>query len=967
MTIGGSAGVETEATSETIPVTNNPTSSFLPRRAASWGVPSMILVLAAFFGCDSSTSDRNADGGSGVDVPNSLHARLLSSGTCRADGAQVRIRPANWTPFTGTTSPGWDTTSSADGSFAVALTDTGSWVLEARDSAGGCGAIRTIDTDSLKGRSLVQLGALVLEKFGSIEGALATAGSGTDSAAKWSIVIPGVDVVATPDGNGIWRIELVSAGSYTPIAVFKGVPEQVPIGQVQVAPQATTIAPPTVVAIQDGSTDRVVRGRATTSTGARAAGGSVKLLDISGSGLPDRGFVVDDSGRYAFALPDSGSWILRIACGQELFADTLEPSDLSESVASTRTRLSLVRLEAAASLSGAILMPIGVGTAPGSPSEWIVTIEGAGERTSSRAEASGQFLFTGLAAGTYSLSAANANTSRDTSLGSLAVASGTATRAAATTITSGMADPGLEWIEGRAGSAAGPAAKARIVALPESVGIAPPTSKRQQVLVDMLGMSGTADDSGRFSLQFPESTPYRLVVLDSSGKTGRSLPWGPGTDTSTISDLRLLPLGSSRIRLDLPPGLPNFHRYSGFTWSILGTTRRISTSSPDVEAPLRLDSLAPGDYRSVVLDVNTGKALPFEFPLRIPSGGTFDTTLAIRPSHLEDSSAWKSQARLEVVPPQDAIDIAGFPLRLRLDSFVDFASSSADGHDIRILDAKGNWLPVWFSRWEPAAHRAEAWVLLDTLRGGRPTELTVRSGNPTAATLSNFSSDSVFRPQDGWIGAWSGSDGRSLMAGTPAFELSSVRSDTGFSDGGMRFDSFSRAVAKIPDGAIAQGYTLLVNLSTTRSEIDVPSYFGIQSNSGHQTHALWAFREFGDTAKPLVMCKDVVDNTFFGSPDLPVPLVADRWTQFVFAGSGDSSIVAQGFLDGEPDAQVVVRPAPPLSGASEIVLGGVVPDTTGFEGIVGEVRLFRGAWSSSRRALEARNWDPRSTWIRRKP
>lgn len=927
----------------------------------------MILVLATFFGCDSSTSDRNADGGSGVDVPNSLQARLLSTGTCRADGAQVRIRPADWTPFSGTTLPDWNTTSSTDGSFSVALTEPGSWVLEARDSAGGCGVLRTFDTDSSKGKSTLQLGVLALEKFGSIEGSLASAGSGTDSVAKWSIVIPGVDVVITPDSNGIWRIELVPAGSYAPVAVFKGVLEQVPIGPVQVAPQTTTIAPPTVVEIQDGSSDRIVRGRATVSSGAWAASGNIRLIDISGSSLPERNFVIDDSGRYAFALPDSGRWLLRIVSGTEAFKDTLEPTDLSGGLVPTKARLSGIRLEAPGALAGAILMPLGIGTGPGTPSDWTMTIQGAGVDTTVPVGGSGQYLFTGLAAGTYSLSASNTKDSRDTSLGNLAVAAGSVTTLPATTITSGMADPTATWIEGKATISNRPAAKASIVALPESVGVVAATSQRQRILAEVFGIFGQADDSGRFSIQLPETPPYRLIVMDSSGKTGRALLWGAGADTLTLADLRLEPLGAARLGLSFPSGTPIFHRYSGFTWSILGTTRRISTSSPDIGARMGIDSLATGEYRSVVLDVNTGNALSFEFRLRVPPGGTFDTTLAIRPSHLEDSSAWKSEVRLEVVPPQDVVDVARFPLRVRLDSFVDFASSSTDGHDIRIMDAKGNWLPVWLSRWEPATRRAEAWVLLDTIHGERPTELVVRSGNPLAATLSTFSSDSVFRPEDGWVGAWSGSDGRSLMKGAQPFELSSVRSDTGFSSGGMRFDSFSRAVAKIPDGAIAQGYTLLVNLSAARSEIDVPSYFSIQSNSGHQTHALWGFGELDDATKPFVMCKDVVDNDFFGSPDLPVSLLPERWTQFVFTGSGDSSVVARGFVDGQLEAQVTARPAPPLSGASEIVLGGVVADTTGFEGVVGDVRLFRGVWSNSRLTLEARNWDPRSAWIRRKP
>lgn len=967
MTIGGSAGVETEATSETIPVTNTRIFHFLPSLAAFPGMPSMLLLLAAFFGCDGSTSDRNADGGSGVDVPNSLQARLLSTGTCRADGATVRVRPADWTPLSGAADPGWDATSSADGSFVLPLTDTGAWVVEARDSIGGCGALRAVDTDSSKGRIRIHLGDLALERFGSIEGSIATAASGTDSVAGWSIVIPGVDVVITPDSNGIWRIELLSAGSYAPVAVFKGLPEQVPVGTVQVAPQTTTVAPPAVVDIQEGSVDRIVRGWATTSTGVRAAGGSIRLLDMRDASVPGRNFAIDDSGRYAFSLPDSGRWLLRAASGTETFADTLEPSDLSGGLAAARTRLAGIRLQAPGAVSGAILMPIGIGTGPGVASDWTMAIRGAGFQAVAPVDGSGQYLFTGLEAGAYSLSASNGKTSRDTSLGDLVVAAGSTTLLPATTITSGMADPAGKWIAGRATASNRPAAAARVEALPESVGTVAATSQRQRVLAEMYGISGRADDSGRFSLQLPETGPYRLVVTDSSGRNARAIPWGTGADTTRLADLRLEPLGWARLGLALPSGTPVFHRYSGFTWSILGTTRRISTSSSDFGARLEIDSLATGEYRSVVLDVNKGTSLPFEFRLRVPPGGLFDTTVAIHPRHLEDSAAWSSQVRLEVVPPQDAAEVVGFPLRLRLDSFVDFESSSADGHDIRILDAKGNWLPVWLSRWEPAAHRAEAWVLLDTLRAATPTGLVVRSGNPTAARLSTFASDSVFRPQDGWIGAWSGSEGRSLMAGTPAFELSSVRSDTGFTDGGMRFDSLSRAVAKIPDGAVAQGYTLLVNLSTTRSAIDVPSYFSIQSDSGHQTHALWAFREFGDTAKPLVMCKDVVDNEFFGSPDLPVPLVPDRWTQFVFTGSGDSSIVAQGFLDGRLDAQVVVRPAPPLSGASEIVLGGVVPDTTGFEGIVGDVRLFRGVWSASRRAVEAANWDPRSSWIRRKP
>ena len=105
-------------------------------------------------------------------------------------------------------------------------------------------------------------------------------------------------------------------------------------------------------------------------------------------------------------------------------------------------------------------------------------------------------------------------------------------------------------------------------------------------------------------------------------------------------------------------------------------------------------------------------------------------------------AAWARSAELSLNTAPSGAGIAstltGFPLLVRLtaDNF-DFAQARPDGGDLRFAKPDGTPLPYEIERWDPNLRAAEAWVRLDTLRGGDSSQsIRMYWGNGAAADSS---------------------------------------------------------------------------------------------------------------------------------------------------------------------------------------------------------------------------------------
>lgn len=193
----------------------------------------------------------------------------------------------------------------------------------------------------------------------------------------------------------------------------------------------------------------------------------------------------------------------------------------------------------------------------------------------------------------------------------------------------------------------------------------------------------------------------------------------------------------------------------------------------------------------------------------------------------EDYGAWAHAAdlRLDTSPSGAGIGstVIGFPLLVRLNAAnFDFSQAQPGGRDLRFAKPDGTPLPYEIERWDATARAAEAWVRLDTLKGGDASQaVKMYWGNPAAADSSR--GPSVFGAANGYAAAWhlggGGTAARPNAAGgSPAAPVRYA---------GTEAAAGVIAGADSLDGAAAGGY------------LDVGS--GYAELSGGMTFTVWAY------------------------------------------------------------------------------------------------------------------------------
>lgn len=308
-------------------------------------VVSLACLAPLLGGCDKGLDDPRAAGGSGVDVPNSFQARLLADDPCRKSGALVRIRPSEWTPLDSLAPATWNSVATDSGALRIEIPPTHpAWTLEVQDSSGICGILREIRL--LPGGTLADsLRLLRLQPTGTVSGTVSTP-TGTGNIADLAIVVPGIDMLVRPDTSGSWSSRPLPPGAIKPEAAFESATSSIqPLAEVVVASGVRTTTPPVVITPSPPARSRTTSGRLHLSDGKVASGGTITLSTMDSGVSETRRFSVDDSGRYAFVLPDSGKWRLQARSGNQSSSDSIQPADLDSShLAATILRLQRIDL-----------------------------------------------------------------------------------------------------------------------------------------------------------------------------------------------------------------------------------------------------------------------------------------------------------------------------------------------------------------------------------------------------------------------------------------------------------------------------------------------------------------------------------------------------------------------------------------------------------------------------------------------
>lgn len=168
--------------------------------------------------------------------------------------------------------------------------------------------------------------------------------------------------------------------------------------------------------------------------------------------------------------------------------------------------------------------------------------------------------------------------------------------------------------------------------------------------------------------------------------------------------------------------------------------------------PLRSTAILPVDY-----DPNgfpawyTGKSFDDVRYFTVTSMGI------LRQRDLEDYGEWLFSRPVTVNTTASGMnvteDIGGFPLLVRLSGAdFDFSQATRDGKDIRFSGKGGNHLPFEVERWDADLRVAEIWVRMDTIFGDSDQQFRMHWGK--AGALGRSDPNTVFDAASGFEGVW---------------------------------------------------------------------------------------------------------------------------------------------------------------------------------------------------------------------
>ncbi|MEN9354603.1 MAG: hypothetical protein RL318_1928, partial [Fibrobacterota bacterium] len=325
---------------------------------------------------------------------------------------------------------------------------------------------------------------------------------------------------------------------------------------------------------------------------------------------------------------------------------------------------------------------------------------------------------------------------------------------------------------------------------------------------------------------------------------------------------------SGTLRIALPPATFG-------TLHLLGTGLVISVEG---RTELELSNVPAGWHGSLVLERTNSTPLVIDSGLSVPSGSIDSAGYS--------ASSWTLRLPL---PGGLVSAIRGFPLLVRLDSsWPGFASTLADGSDLRLKSAEGTALPLTIASWDKDGRKGALWTYLDSIPApGDSIDLILDGGLP----IRSDAPVPAFNASAGWSAVWPlGDTGTTVhdrlgrFPGTPT----SLGTTQGIAGKASRFDGVSSKVViqgtasgilPLPDGgpytmscwARLRSYTYSRFLMGYGDRGTALKYVGNTSSTNRNT---WQLRDFRDAPAGV--------NLLQGHADTAV------WTHIAATVDGDS-------------------------------------------------------------------------------
>ena len=882
-------------------------------------------------------------GGGGSDVPNDLSGSVLSASGEPSVGTKVVLRSARATPQ----SPGraWETTSDTRGEFHLPLVpDTGTWMVEWRDSLSESGATRILRSEWI---SSERIPPVRLAKWGALRGIVAMATK--EISAQAVVVIPGLLLSSRVDSNGIWRIDEIPEGSYQP--QVEGIPGATTIktDSVKIDPDRESVLAPVVVA--DTPSRRAWKGILRSWDGQPVVGALLWLVSSDGRDSVRSTSVSDDSGRIAWIFPDTGRGVVRLETSTEGWTGPVDFQKLS--VLRPLPLPDTIVMLPLSTLSG-LLTP---GAGPQSPilAGFSVRIPAIGRVAKVRGD--GMWFFDRMPLGAWNLVI-------EDSLGKVL----DSVRASAATFGFPMIGPmivgpapELGWSQLQCNDTQGaPQGRCLARTYPDSAWRSFNQSQRNSLLESNYSWATTADSLGRFAVARQSRQSSHLTVLSADHRLGAFLAL-PAEMTSP-SLTRLDTVRTLKVALELPASAPMEWSMLGFRLVLVGTGRYSSVLHNLDKAVF--DSLPPGTYRLIAVPGSRDTPLPLEWHLTIGQKD-LDTLLSPSFSQLEDSTAWTASGEITLQVPDFTDTWKNIPVRVVLDGKLDLTSGAADGSDLRLFDSTGDPARFWVSLWDPSSGHAEVWIHVDTLRPKQAMKWTYRQGSPTASRLARHHVDSVFLAED-WLALWDAPTGKSLLKGSYPLRGTLNPGPSAPLGRAFQLSTSSGLEAAIVQPAADSGFTLLASFQFDT----VPNLANIVRVSGDSVNV--SFTASDDSFHPLR--NRLAQGERFSDTSFAQALVGRGGPGFANLEEGTRIGIAVGFAPKEMSLSRVGSPTDPslyplTLPTSSLPPGGLYLEigqfdrAKGFAGTMTFPRLSRGVLGEQRLVLESYNLQSIPSWL----
>jgi hypothetical protein len=321
-------------------------------------------------------------------------------------------------------------------------------------------------------------------------------------------------------------------------------------------------------------------------------------------------------------------------------------------------------------------------------------------------------------------------------------------------------------------------------------------------------------------------------------------------------------------------------------------------------------------------------------------------------------AAWRHVLRVDLLAARAGIDgtVLGAPLLVRLDSAnFDFSRARSAGQDLRFAKADGTPLPHEIERWDSTGRRAEVWVKVDTLLGGRDDQhILLYAGRDDAS--DNSSGASVFNAAGGFAGVWHLAEetvGKGSLdlyrdasgLGRHGLDYITDSGRDGIAGFGKHFNGVDDFIALTPSGdyVVRAGQPL-----TLSAWIKIDSKFNWDSMGGKTPRILEIHQS--DSSRPIVALGVKEGGILYYYNKTPVfnatprPLARDVWHHVCLTVEGLKFKVYQ---DGEVLLDLQDGSGSlPAGGNLRARIGGNGSLGTAFPGAIDEVRISRVIRSS---------------------